>query len=361
MFVIALGQMLLSFNFSALPVSMGGMVESFQTPPTTVATAIVLYSLGVSAFILVGAKVGQRFGSRRTFQASLVVFGIAMTAVAMSPTVEVLLAAQGVAGLACAVIVPTLVVLVAHHYHGRQQSVALGLLGAAGAGASVVAFLFGGAVATFLTWRVTFGLLIVHVICTLIMSFRLKSAKPQGGVSIDLIGSFLSVVAVFFIALGFHFLLSWGLLLASPEAPIAVVGVSPAPIMIVAGIVVGMSFFVWTNRRVERGETPLLSLEVIDSNHEWAAIAAISAIAVTEAALNFAIPLYIQIVQGRSGLETALAIMPLMLSVLVSAVLVVRLYNRYSARRIATSAFFLVFVGNAWLPTLRETIGVRRR
>ena len=39
MIIIAMGQALMSFNVAALPVSMGGMVESFNTPPTTVGTA----------------------------------------------------------------------------------------------------------------------------------------------------------------------------------------------------------------------------------------------------------------------------------------------------------------------------------
>jgi len=68
MVIIALGQSLLAFNFAALSISMGGMVASFETPPTTVGTAIVLHSLVVSAFILLGAKLGERFGSRSFFR-----------------------------------------------------------------------------------------------------------------------------------------------------------------------------------------------------------------------------------------------------------------------------------------------------
>ena len=33
MIVIAMGQMLMSFNVAAIPVSMGGMVANFNTPP----------------------------------------------------------------------------------------------------------------------------------------------------------------------------------------------------------------------------------------------------------------------------------------------------------------------------------------
>lgn len=78
MIVIAMGQMLMSFNVAAIPVSMSGMVASFNTPPTTVGTAIVLYSLGVSGFIMLGAKSGQRFGSKVFFQTAVVLFLAAM-------------------------------------------------------------------------------------------------------------------------------------------------------------------------------------------------------------------------------------------------------------------------------------------
>src|SRR5262249_17017685 len=109
MIVIAMGQMLMSFNVAAIPVSMGGMVESFNTPPTTVGTAVVLYSLGVSGFIMLGAKLGQRFGSKIFFQAATALFLLAMVIMVVSPTAEVMLAGQGLAGFAGAALVPTLV------------------------------------------------------------------------------------------------------------------------------------------------------------------------------------------------------------------------------------------------------------
>ncbi|MDZ4819165.1 MAG: hypothetical protein SGJ20_09355 [Planctomycetota bacterium] len=68
---MAMALMLMSFNVAALPVSMSGMVVDLDTPPTTVGTAIVLYSLGVSGFILLGSKMGQRFGSKTFFQISV--------------------------------------------------------------------------------------------------------------------------------------------------------------------------------------------------------------------------------------------------------------------------------------------------
>jgi hypothetical protein len=63
MISIALGQMIMSFNVASLPVAMGGMVTSFGVAPTTVATGIVAYSMLVAGFVMLGAKLAQRFGA----------------------------------------------------------------------------------------------------------------------------------------------------------------------------------------------------------------------------------------------------------------------------------------------------------
>jgi hypothetical protein len=65
MIAIALGQAMMSFNVSSLPVSIGGMVQSFGVPPTTVGTAIVMYSLAVAGFVMLGASSSSVSGDAR--------------------------------------------------------------------------------------------------------------------------------------------------------------------------------------------------------------------------------------------------------------------------------------------------------
>jgi MFS family permease len=349
MIVIAMGQMLMSFNVSAIPVSMGGMVESFNTPPTTVGTAIVLYSLGVSGFIMLGAKLGQRFGSKIFFQTAVVLFLAAMVTMVLSPTAEVMLAAQGLAGFAGAALVPTLVVLIADHYRGKQQAEAVGWLGSARAIAGVLAFLIVGSVATWLSWRYAFGLLILHAAAILVLSFQLKPSKGKSEVQLDLIGVLLSAVAIICITFGFNNLRNWGVLLAAPAAPFNLAGMSPAPALIVVGVALLAAFLAWSRGRAARDRTPLIALEVIDSPLEWMTVAALFIIVGMEGAINFSVPLYIQIVQGSPAFQTSIAMMPFMLTVFFTAILIVRLYDRFTPRQIATSAFLVVAAGTAWL------------
>jgi MFS family permease len=349
MIVIAMGQALMSFNVAAIPVSMGGMVKDFNTPPTTVGTAVVFYSLGVSGFIMLGAKLGQRFGAKIFFQAAVGLFLAAMVTMVLSPTAEIMLAAQGLAGFAGAALVPTLVVLIANHYSGKQQAEAVGWLGSARAIAGVLAFVIVGSVATFLSWRYAFGLLIIHAAAILLLSFKLKPSAARTDVKIDILGVILSAIAIICITFGFNNLRNWGVLLARPAAPFDVLGVSPAILMIVVGIVIGGGFFIWTRRQAEVGNTPLLALNVVESPREWAAVVALFLVVAVEGAINFSVPLYIQIVQGQSGLMTSVAMMPFMLTVFFTAILIVRLYGLYSPRTIARGAFVLVAIGTGWL------------
>lgn len=349
MIVIGMAQALMSFNVAAIPVSMAGMVRDFNTPPTTVGTAIVMYSLGVSGFVMLGAKLGQRFGAKRIFQIVVAIFAVGVSIVALSPSALVMVAAQAMCGLAAAALVPSLVALIANHYSGTQQAEAVGWLGSARAIAGVLAFLIVGSIATFVSWRLAFGLLVAHCIAILILSVKLKPSEPRHDLKIDMVGVVLAAVGIIMVTFGFNNVRGWGLLLARPSAPFDIGGVSPAPVLIIAGAIMMAMFFKWSQHRAAGGKPPLLALEVIRSSREWAAVIALFLIVSMEAAINFSVPLYIQIVQGRSPFQTSLAMMPFLVTVFFTAILIVRLYRRFTPRQIARYGFLLVFAGTTWL------------
>jgi MFS family permease len=349
MIAIALGQMIMSFNVASLPVSMGGMVESFNVPPTTVATGIVAYSLAVAGFVMLGAKLCQRFGPVVVFRTVVAMFGVAMVVMTLSPAASVMISAQLLAGLAASVIVPSLVALIAHHYHGEQQATAVGALGSARAAAGVAAFLLGGLLGTFVGWRPLFGILIVVAGVVFLLSFRLKPALPRPEVRIDIVGVVLAASSIILISFGFNNLNRWGLGVARPAAPFDLFGFSPAPVMIVLGIALLQAFVIWSRRQQEAGRTPLLDLRVLMSGRERAAVICMFTVVMLEAMLNFSVPLYIQIVQGRTPIETAVAMLPFNLTVFFTAMLVVRLYDTLTPRRIGQIGFAICTVALLWL------------
>src|SRR5690349_22679915 len=82
--VIVLAQLQMAINILALPVSLGPLSEDLGAPATAAATALLLYSLFVAAFVMPGAQTGKVFGERLVLQVSLVVHGFAMVLMAIS-------------------------------------------------------------------------------------------------------------------------------------------------------------------------------------------------------------------------------------------------------------------------------------
>ncbi|MCB0253565.1 MAG: MFS transporter, partial [Anaerolineae bacterium] len=343
--IIVLAQLQMGVNVNALPVSMGPIIDDINAPATSVATALVLYSLFVAAFVMLGAKVGKMFGERLVFQVAVLVHGGSMAFMAVSQTVETMNMAQAIAGIAAAALVPTLVVLIAANYRERQQEQALGILASIPAVASGLTFVVAGFIATLLSWRVSFGLITVISIIVFIISFRLKPIPRTTGIRVDLVGVVLSALAIASILFGFNNLNSWGIVLAKAAAPISLFGLSPAPFLIALGIVFGQAFFVWSEKRVAIQKTPLLAMEVLDSSEERAAVIIFLVAGALGSVIAFLIPLYIQIVQGGTPLFTSVAIVPYALAVAAAAILSVRLYGRLTPRRLGVISFSLVTVG----------------
>ena len=344
-----LAQVLMSFNVAALPISLGGMVEDFSVPPTVASSTIVVYGLAVAALVMTGAKLGQRIGWALIFRAVLVVFAASSLAMILSPTVAWVIVGQLLAGAAAAIIVPSLVALIAENYRGAQQATAVGSLGSARAFSGMSAFLIGGTLGTFVGWRPIFLITLALAIAVFVLSFSLRSDKGDSSVRIDLVASVLIGAAVVCLTLGFNNLNGWGPLRAQDGAPFSVLGLSPAPVLVVLGLVLGQLFFVWTRRRMRLGKVPLVDLSVLGSGRERSAVYAMFIIVSMEAAVNFTVPIYIQVVQGRTPLDTSLAMLPFNLTVFVTATLIIRFYPRFAPRTIALFSFALTTVALVWL------------
>lgn len=344
-----LAQVLMSFNVAALPISLGGMVADFGVPPTVASSTIVVYGLAVAALVMTGAKLGQRIGWVLIFRIVVIVFAGSSLMMILSPSIGWAIAGQVLAGASAAIIVPALVALIAENYHGDQQATAVGSLGSARAFSGMSAFLIGGTLGTLVGWRPVFGITLGLAVLVLVFSFRLRSDRGNRSIKIDVVASTLIGAAVVLLTLGFNNLNAWGITLAKPGAPFEILGLSPAPVFVVLGLILGQLFFLWTGRRMRRGKVPLVDLSVLKEPTERAAVYAMFIIVAMEAAVNFALPTYIQIVQGRTPFDTSLAMMPFNLTVFVTATVIVRFYKRYAPRTIALFAFGLTVLALVWL------------
>lgn len=340
--VVVLTQIQASFAVNALTVSMAPITEDLDTAASSVGTAITAGTFSMAAFILLGAKVGAHYGTRRVFQLAVAIHALAMAGVALAPTPAVLFIAQASSGAVIALIAPALTVFIATNYHGAQQARAIGLLAAAIPAAGVLALLIAGQFATTIGWRWSFWLMVGLGAVNLLLSFRLKPVPAQHGLTIDWTGALLAAASIILLSFGFSGLNTWGVWNATEQAPWSVLGVSPAPILIVLGLVVGQAFFLWLRRRGAAGRPRIFDLRVLATGAERAVTACMATMLFVGTAANFLIPLYMQVVQGLSGIETSFSIIPYTLSIFLSSTFIAVLYGRFSPRVLGAAGFVVV-------------------
>ncbi|MFS0866184.1 MFS transporter [Microbacterium sp. 179-B 1A2 NHS] len=339
--VVVLTQVQASFAVNALTVSMAGITTDLNTPATSVGTAITAGTFAMAAFILLGAKIGARFGTRRVFQIAVAIHAAAMAAVALSLSPAMLFIAQASSGAVIALIAPALTVFIATNYDGDKQAKAIGFLAAAIPLAGIMALILAGWFAETIGWRWSFGLMVALGILNLLLSFRLKKVAPQPDLAIDWTGAILAALSIILLSFGFSGLNSWGVWSASTQAPFDVLGVSPAPLLIILGVIGGQAFFVWISRQQRNRQARIFDLRVLASGTELAVTACMATMLFVGTAANFLIPLYMQVVQGLSGIQTSFSIIPYTISIFLASTFVAYLY-RIAAPRVLGSIGFVV-------------------
>lgn len=108
---------------------------------------IAMYLLGYAAFLIIGGRLGDRFGKKRTFVLAMLLFTGASCLCGMAGTPFQLNAARFVQGVGAALLIPQSIALIHHLYPDHAGRVrALGIYGTIAGSASVIGQFLGGVI-----------------------------------------------------------------------------------------------------------------------------------------------------------------------------------------------------------------------
>ena len=114
------------------------------------------FALVLSALILVGGTLGDRFGRRRLFVVGAAIFGGASLWCALIPDTGQLVVARAVQGLGGALLVPASLAIVGASFEGKERTRAIGAWGALSGLAMAIGPVLGGWLVDYLSWRAAF-------------------------------------------------------------------------------------------------------------------------------------------------------------------------------------------------------------
>ncbi|MFD5468670.1 MFS transporter [Kitasatospora sp. NPDC127059] len=344
--ILGMAQFLMVLDASVMNVSISQLVVDFDTEVTAIQAVITLYTLVMAAFMITGGKLGDMFGRRRIFVIGLVVYAVGSTLTAVAPTLVVLaLGWSVIEGFGAALVLPALAALVAGTYRGRDRSTAYGVIGGLAGAGIAVGPLLGGWVTTYLTWRLVFaGEAVLVVVILLLMRWIAPQPAPEHRPRLDVGGVVLSVAGLALVVLAVLQSSSWGWL-RPRNAPFTVLGFAPTVFVIALGLALLHLFRLWEARRTD----PLVRFSLFGIPSLRSGLLMLFSQNVVLLGLFFAIPLYLQVVQGLDAFQTGLRLLPVSVTMLVAAMSGPVLGRFASPRTVVRVGLLVLFAAALWL------------
>ena len=136
------------------------------------------YLLSLTALLVIGGSLGDRYGRRRVFVAGLVGFGAASALCTLAPSVPLLVVARVAQGAAAALVLPASLALISSSFARGDRGAAIGAWSGLGGVAGAVGPFLGGWLIIAVSWRAVF-LINVPVCAAAIVLARLHVPETR--------------------------------------------------------------------------------------------------------------------------------------------------------------------------------------
>src|SRR5829696_2132113 len=151
------------------------------------------YLVLLGSLLLVGGSLGDLFGERRVFAAGVAGFGGTSLFCALAPTIELLVVARALQGVAGALLTPAALAVIVTAFPPDERGRAVGAWTAWGGIGTVLGPLIGGQLVDAASWRWIFAINVPIVLATLVLVARaVPAGRPRAvDARVDFVGAFL--------------------------------------------------------------------------------------------------------------------------------------------------------------------------
>ena len=306
--VLCIAQLMIVLDTTIVNIALPSAQDDLGFSDATRQWVITAYALAFGTLLLLGGKIADLLGRRRTLLIGLAGFAAISAVAGAAPDTAVLIAARAVQGAFAALLAPAALSLLASTFAGtKHRSIAFGIFGAIGGGGAAVGLLLGGALTEYLSWRWTMYVNVAFAALafagTLAYLARDVRDAPADRPRVDLPGTLVISIGLFGIV--------YGMARAETDGwsdPVTMT-------LLVVGVVL-VAAFVAIQRRVAH---PLLPLRILNDRVRAGALIALLMTAVGMFAMFLFVTYYMQDSLGYSAVKSGLAFLPLTAGVIVAA------------------------------------------
>ncbi|HYS82811.1 MAG TPA: DHA2 family efflux MFS transporter permease subunit [Anaeromyxobacteraceae bacterium] len=254
------------------------------------------YTLSLTALLLLGGSLGDRFGRRRVFVIGVGWFALASLLCGLAPSIQALIAARVLQGVGGALLAPGALAILEASFHPEDRARAIGAWSGLGGIAGALGPFLGGWLVQVATWRLVFLINVPLAAIVVLVAFRHVPETRNAGAArrLDVAGVLTCAGGLAGLTYGFT---AWPALGATSPAVIAALGLG----------VTSMLGFVLIERRSAH---PMLPLEVFASRAFTAANLVTFTVYAALGGVLFLVVLNLQVVAGFEPLAAGTAMLP---------------------------------------------------
>ena len=196
--LLCAAQFMVILDVTVVNVALPAIGEDLALSRSAATWVFTAYTLCFGALLLLGGRLADTFGRRRTFLAGLAVFTTASLASGLAGSGAVLLSARAAQGVGAALLSPAALSIVTTMFHGPDRHRALGIWAAIGGAGAAVGVLLGGALTSGPGWEWVFFVNLPVGALVAAATLAVVGHVPSAGGSrrIDLPGALIAGLAV---------------------------------------------------------------------------------------------------------------------------------------------------------------------
>jgi EmrB/QacA subfamily drug resistance transporter len=318
-------------------VALPSIQRSLHTTPENLEWTINAYFLSFAALILLGGKLGDRFGRKKVFLVGLAIFTLSSAACALSTSDAGLISARVVQGIGAALMNPLSLSIIVAAFPRHQVPTAIGIwAGISGLGLAIGPLL-GGFLVEHVRWSAVFWINVpIGVIAAAATLWAVVESRDPKVRSFDILGTVLVTAGLFSLV--------WALIRTNSHSWQSAQTIG----FLAAALVLLVAFVVWEDRQSD----PMIPLSFFRRRSFDVAVASIALVGFSMFGIIYFLTLYLQNVRGYSAVEAGVRTLPMTLMVMLIAPIAGKLSSRIGPRPLMAGGMLIMAVGLASLTRL---------
>ena len=318
-------------------VALPSIQADLKTTPENLEWTINAYFLSFAALILLGGKLGDRFGRKKIFLVGLAIFTLSSAACALATSDTGLISARVVQGVGAALMNPLSLSIIVDAFPRHQVPTAIGVwAGISGLGLAVGPLL-GGFLVEHVSWSAVFWINVpIGVIAAAATLWAVHESRDPNARRLDIVGTVLVT--------GGLFSLVWALIRTNSHSWSSGQTVG----FLVAAVVLLVAFVVWEGRQSD----PMIPLSFFRRRAFDVAISSVALVGFAMFGIIYFLTLYMQNVRGYSALESGVRTLPMTVMVMLIAPIAGKLSGRIGPRPLIVGGMIVMSLGLASLTRL---------